>query len=591
MSALPPLPCQTPFLAQGCSELFLRSVVGTRCSECVITITNKARMRLRRQRNHDDSNKSKRCSTLPMNRSGGHMAIQILTAAQAAAEFENGTLPPHVEVEDAGHNVARFLDVLEQIALAHRLTSIVLTDSVPFTISVAQLRGDAAALEKISGPYQFTVKDTAANVSGALSNLEAAAKAGLLHTITLSDGGILSLDVSQATKDLDALLKVAGSGHLAFDGTAAHISASLDSLQKLAGKITGIVIDGAAILTLKAAQIHDDAAALAKISGSYQVTVKDTAANVTAALASLEAFAKSGLLHGITLTDGGVLSLQAAQATTDLDALLKIAGAGHLAFAGTAAHVAENLDSLQQLAAKITTITIDGTALLTLKAVQVHNDAGALSKIGSSYQVTVKDTAANVTAALAYLEAAAKAGTLNAIDLTDHGTPSLSITAKQLTADGDALAKIAGPYSLNVSNVLAGQAISIASVSHVASIEVNDSAAHVLHYLAQLEGLVGGAGSVLPGGAASPSGGVLSDITLTDNSTPTISLSESDLSGAEGVLDLITSPFLLDVTDVLAADVGSLSANPLIDLLSVSDSAANIATYLSDLEAAGAAGK
>src|SRR5262249_13761484 len=82
-----------------------------------------------------------------------------------------------------------------------------------------------------------------------------------------------------------------------------------------------------------------------------------------------------------------------------------------------------------------------------------------------------------------------------------------------------------------------------------------------------------------------------SSFALTDSGTPVMTLSEGQLFADQDVLSLINSSYALNVTGVLAADVGSLSANPLIDLLSVSDSASNIAANLSALKAANGAGK
>ncbi|HTT99122.1 MAG TPA: hypothetical protein VMF58_13820 [Rhizomicrobium sp.] len=88
-----------------------------------------------------------------------------------------------------------------------------------------------------------------------------------------------------------------------------------------------------------------------------------------------------------------------------------------------------------------------------------------------------------------------------------------------------------------------------------------------------------------------PASDVLDGITLTDNGTPTFSLSETDLPGAEDVLNLITSPFVLDVTGVLASDALALSGNTLVDAVSVSDSAANILSNFASLQSVTAAGK
>src|SRR5262249_50708866 len=145
-------------------------------------------------------------------------------------------------------------------------------------------------------------------------------------------------------------------------------------------------------------------------------------------------------------------------------------------------------------------------------------------------------------------------------------------------------------------SVSAANALAVAANSHVTEVFITDSAAHIKEYLSQLETLTGGArtesdGARMEFADAHPASDVLGGITLTDSGTPTISLSESDLAGAGGVLDLITSPFILDVTGVLASDVLALSGNGLIDVLSVSDTGSNLSSNLSGLEAVAASGK
>ena len=62
-----------------------------------------------------------------------------------------------------------------------------------------------------------------------------------------------------------------------------------------------------------------------------------------------------------------------------------------------------------------------------------------------------------------------------AIVLTDGGTPVLSITGAQFTADATTIAKITSAYSLSVSSVLAANVATVGANTHVTQIAVVDN--------------------------------------------------------------------------------------------------------------------
>src|ERR1700753_1658406 len=141
--------------------------------------------------------------------------------------------------------------------------------------------------------------------------------------------------------------------HAVVQDTAADIAAFLDALEQIAlsGHLRRIDISGDAVLTVSAGQVQSDAGALSKISGSYQLKVQDTAADVLAALPSLERAALQGRLQSITLTDGATLDLTAAQVHHDVAALLRVSGTLNEAVIDGEAAIAANLDQLEKLAA------------------------------------------------------------------------------------------------------------------------------------------------------------------------------------------------------------------------------------------------
>jgi len=98
------------------------------------------------------------------------------------------------------------------------------------------------------------------------------------------------------------------------------------------------------------------------------------------------------------------------------------------------------------------------------------------------------------------------------------------------------LGKLSTPYSLSISGETAANVATDVKNSHVTGIAVVDSAAHVSASLATL----------------ATNASKLSGITLTDKTTPTLSLSAAQVTADLGVLNAITSPYLLSVKDTVA---------------------------------------
>ena len=179
------------------------------------------------------------------------------------------------------------------------------------------------------------------------------------------------------------------------------------------------------------------------LTGTYKIVVADRPANIVAHLAALQTQVAAGLITAIVLT--GSTTTQAALAALQITSV---------------------------------TPTVGTAPTLVITAAQFTADAGALSKIVSTYNVsvsrvsaanaisvganahvtsmTVTDRAANVAANITALQAQVNAGRLTSISLTDAGTPGLSVTAAQLMADAGAFAKIAGhPFLLNITDATA----------------------------------------------------------------------------------------------------------------------------------------
>jgi hypothetical protein len=191
------------------------------------------------------------------------------------------------------------------------VTSILLSGGTNLSVSFAQFAAYGTALGKLGTADTLTVNGvTAANAAGVQGN-------GRVNSFSVND-------------------------------TGSAIVANLDRLNA-DGKLSSIAISDSRTLTVPYANFLSDAAALAKLSGSYtlvvsgaaaagatlvaanahvsQFTVSDTLADIGVKLDQLEAVAKTGKLSAITVTDsGGTLTIPASQYSADADAIALMHG-------------------------------------------------------------------------------------------------------------------------------------------------------------------------------------------------------------------------------------------------------------------------
>ncbi len=233
-----------------------------------------------------------------------------------------------LRVSDSSTNVAANFDKLQTLAASSKLTSIALTDTNPLAITYAQLTSDTAALGKLPTTYKlvvsgvpaananvvqansyvtsFSVSDTAANVAGALAALNGDSK---VTAIAFTDSGPPSLSISytQYTNDSTAIGKFSGSYGLMIGGapvsaaatlqgasavtsfsisdTAANVAAGLSALNG-DSKLTAIAFtdSGTSQLSISYTQYTNDSTALAKVTGSYGLSVSNAPVSVAATL-------------------------------------------------------------------------------------------------------------------------------------------------------------------------------------------------------------------------------------------------------------------------------------------------------------------
>jgi len=102
----------------------------------------------------------------------------------------------------------------------------------------------------------------------------------------------------------------------------------------------------------------------------------------------------------------------------------------------------------------------------------------------------VIDSAANVQADMNELQAIASVGKLIQIQLSDTGTPVLTLTSGQLAADGDALAALSGNYALHITEETVSQASAELGKPHVTAVSVADASNIIQDSLDQLQSWV-----------------------------------------------------------------------------------------------------
>ena len=360
-------------------------------------------------------------------------------------------------------------------------------------------------------------------------------------------------------------LTVTGSGNsYQIIDSAANILANMTALIAAASKITSITLTDKTTptLTLTAAQNTADAAVLGKIGSAYNLSltgltaasaattigqahvisvgVSDTAANVLANIVALETLATNGELASIALTDSATptFALTATQFTADAAALGKITSAYRL--------------NVSTVAAANAATVAANTHVTTL---------------------TVSDSSGNVMTNLAALQTLVASAKLTLIALTDTTPPTLTLPLAQYNADLPALGKIVSAFNLVVNGVTAATAAGVAAVTHVTSITISDTAANVLANIASLETLA--------------TGTKLASITLTDSTKPTLSLTYAQYASDAAALAKIINPYTLAISGSVTATVAATTTSA----VTVSDTPANILTYLSQLQTQAAAGR
>ena len=499
-------------------------------------------------------------------------------------DITNNTKVTSVAVKDTSAHIATALANLGNA----KITSIVQTDATgSITITDSLLQANSAALGKLVGISSLAVTGvTAARASTVAANAN-------VKSVSVTDtaANVYSNSVANALVSKLAATNIADS--------AANISSRFTDIAGLSG-ITKINLTDSANITITGAQLKDNSVLLAKVydsndlKGHYHLTVTGVSA------AEVIATAKLSTVNKINVSD------TVAHALTNLTAL-KTSKVDNIDLTGTGALIASNIDKLDGLGAKLASVTNDDGGDINLNYDQYVKRSATLAKIdtgsfvvsdvGASMakqlmadtkvsSISVKDSAAKISANYSNLKDVLTASKLGAVQLTDAAAVTMTAT-QYVTASGllDKVKDAAGGsnFTLQITGALATDLIALYTTSNhfgkVTKVSISDSSSNISAKLADL----GTAYSTSKLGTISLTDAdaiVISKGQLLD--TPNIAGALTKIYGANNVLGNYT----LDVTGVSAAGASSLlSSNTKVAKVSVADTSANISSSLTSVAA------
>lgn len=249
------------------------------------------------------------------------------------------------------------------------------------------------------------VSDTWSNIKAALSTT-LTTKASNYTSITATDTGLLGLDLTSTLLSTysSILAKLTNSNALDLTvtlatGVTAITAANIDTLQSLNTKLNTVVLPASTALSLTTTQLTNDAAVLAKVNSNFALTVTFPTGVTSITAGNIDSLQTLTKLTAVTLPTSS-FSLSSSQLNSDAGVLAKITGTYTLTVSGVIN--ATNIDTLQGLNAKLTSVSLTPASVLNLTATQLANDAEVLNKVSSTYTMNISDVVAdNVITTLA----------------------------------------------------------------------------------------------------------------------------------------------------------------------------------------------
>ncbi|HEX4294597.1 MAG TPA: hypothetical protein VHZ29_10720, partial [Rhizomicrobium sp.] len=399
-----------------------------------------------------------------------------------------GTLDagPNFNINDTAANIQAALNALNGDS---HITQIIISDNASIALNVAKLTADSTALGKLingdDSPATLTVRDTAAHIGNGFATIGTSPQ---VTSIVVSDNAVVTLTASQVTNNpaaVDELINAnATAAQVTVKDTAAHLASALDVIEAHLTTITSIVVSNSFSMTLTAAQVANDAGALAEVTNNnlnpVTFKVSDTGANIGAHLDALQA---NSQITSITDSDNAAINLSIAQFTSDATALSKVVNADTSSVSfivtDTAANISSAIGSLNGNAHVVKVVVSDSAGNeVTITAAQAAADTAVLSELfkadGTTHaNVAVSDTAANISAAFDALNA-----NIHVDKIVISPVAALTLTAGQVANDTTALGEISGSYSIHVSDTAANVTANLDALQsngHVTAVVISDN--------------------------------------------------------------------------------------------------------------------
>ncbi len=202
------------------------------------------------------------------------------------------------------------------------------------------------------------------------------------------------------------------------------------------------------------------------------------------------------------------------------------------------------------------------TALTSPVSVSV---ALAALKANPSLTVRINDSTENINRNLGLLNA--YANSVTAVVQTNAAT-SLNVTEAEFTQYSKLLSKFTSNYQLNVTNVQASNASTLASKAQVKTLNIVDTSAKVSSQLNVLKGL--------------NDAGKISQVVLTTPANA-VTLTATQLQSSAGLIGKISGNYSLSVSGATVSQAVSYINNDRIKSVAVQDTAASISSGLDDL--------
>ena len=480
--------------------------------------------------------------------------VSGVNTSQALA-MKNDNNVARVNIVDHAQNISDKLDALQDLGL--KVNTIKSDDPALFKVSADQLKRDGAVIGKIYKGYQLAVfnidtgtalsvksnkkivsLDIVDTAEGISKNLALLGKLGTqLHSLQITDGKPLSL-TAKAYFQSDATLKKVVNDPSS-DGV--NIEAPIDPI---ADPNNANFNNTYQLDILESTAV--DAIAIKNNPRIHSISIKDTSAAISANLNSLngvkDSEEKSLIKEIVVVGNNSVINLTIDQFSDENAAvsLLK-SNNGNLKF------------NVRGVAAA------DAKTLLT----------DANKRVAS---VSVSDTAQNIVDNLSDLASLGKnLSTIIQTDARVQGSQgvALNLSATDWMLNIGSLSKIVGGYGVNLKDVGAAKALSLANDARVKSFEILDSAAEISSNFDTLKTL----------------GTKLTSIKQSDTSAIEITGRQYDSQG--NILSKLESSYKLDVKNAQANQVsGFVQDKEHLNSVQVIDTVDNIAGNLDAIQEA-----